>query len=274
MPTHDPTHDDALWTRWLSTRDAGVRDELLRRYDWIVHRQVAIARRMTQGAPFGCDLSEIESTIRQRLWLAIEKCDPARQSPAKFLGVQARYARIDALRNLDPHGRLQTARWRSVIDAIERLSQRLQRNPDEAEVAVELGWSIAKLREVTRRQNVTFSIDAEPAVEKERKSRRRTHADVLCDRQEPTLLRQQRNELFRKATRSLSLDDQVILYLHFLRGATLLRISEAYGLSESRISQALTHSLNRLAEDLDRDDLLDDWQAIERHRRRLTQPTH
>src|SRR5690348_10817264 len=106
-----------------------------------------IARRIHDRLPVSVGLEDLVSTGVLGLIAAIDKYDPKHDVKLKtYAEYKIRGAILDSLRGLDWAPRQKRKQAKRIEAAISAAEQRLRRTPSEAEVATELGISIAEYR--------------------------------------------------------------------------------------------------------------------------------
>src|ERR671914_372598 len=151
LPGDQRTFDDveagivALWRRYGEHRLPTLRDRLVLHYAPLVKY---VAGRVGTGLPAHVDMADLVQSGVFGLWEAIDRYEPERGLKFETYAMQRiRGAILDELRAQDWVPRAVRSRARDVERALERLESRLQRSASDAEVAAELGITVAELRE-------------------------------------------------------------------------------------------------------------------------------
>jgi len=229
---------DSAWDLWSNGRDAAARDWLVVHYASLVK---FVAGRVAAGLPRNVDTGDLVNAGVIGLMDAVDRFDPSLGHKFEtFAMPRVRGAILDGLRSLDWVPRSVRARSRAVQAALEMLEQRLGRAPTDAEIADELSigvdelesWladiaagSVGPLDHVALDGEVSPRADGQPA--------RRVLEDEL-------------RGAMREAIRTLPEREQAVLVLYYDDGLTLGEIGEAFGLTESRISQIHTKAVLQL----------------------------
>ncbi|MDQ2788769.1 MAG: sigma-70 family RNA polymerase sigma factor, partial [Actinomycetota bacterium] len=146
----------ALWQAFGQNRDATLRDRLILHYAPLVKY---VAGRVGTGLPAHVDIADLVQSGVFGLWDAIDRFEPERGLKFETYAMQRiRGAILDELRAQDWVPRSVRSRAREVERALERLESRLQRSATDAEVAVEIGVSVADLRELYAQLQLTSVI--------------------------------------------------------------------------------------------------------------------
>ena len=206
-----------------------------------------IARRIQERLPENISLEDLISTGVIGLIAAIDNFDPSHNVKLKtYAEYKIRGAILDSLRNLDWAPRQKRRRAKQIEAAIARAEQRLQRVPNEEEIAEEMEVSLEEyhlwLVEI-RGLNIA-SLEYAPG---------ETGHDLLHyipdtqDNLPSTLL--ERSELERLVAEGIDTIPQIertVLSLYYEEELTLREIAEVVNLHESRISQLKSQAILRL----------------------------
>ena len=176
------------------------------------------------------------------------------QAFAKF---RIRGAILDSLRELDWASRPLRRKERQIEEAISRLRAKLGRQPEEDEIAAEMGISIEKLHEIALRldglkllgQQVTLASDA---------SENQDLIESAPSRDENAYdlrLRREIQEQLAQAIGTLSEKEQLIISLYYREELTMKEIAKVLQLAESRVSQIHALVLPKLRAALEKDGL-------------------
>jgi len=128
-----------------------------------------------------------------------------------------------------------------------------ERGPTDEELA-EAGWPPEKVRDA-KPQSCKNLLDEETDSDFDEPT---NFKEYLTDPNAPKPGgRFHQDEFFRRITQCVSLEQQSILYLHYYRGTTFKIIGELFGLSESRISQLHSQTIDLLKDNSTQEDLLE-----------------
>lgn len=156
-----------------------------------------------------------------------------------FAKFRIRGAILDSLRALDWGSRPLRRKGRRIEEAIARLSTKLGRQPEEDEIAAEMGISIEKLHEIALRldglnlvgQQVNSAFDHEEKHDLiESAPSRDENPFELC-------LRSEIQERIADAIATLSEKEQLVISLYYREELTMKEIAKVVQLGESRVSQ-------------------------------------
>lgn len=173
-----------------------------------------------------------------------------------FAKYRIRGAMLDSLRELDWASRPLRRKERQIEEAISRLRAKLGRQPEEDEIAAEMGMSIEKLHEVALRLDglkllgqVSLNSDA---------SQNQDLIESAPSREESAYdlrLRSEIQEQLAEAIRTLSEKEQLIISLYYRDELTMKEIAKVLQLAESRVSQIHALVLPKLRAALEKDGL-------------------
>jgi len=208
-----------------------------------------VAGRVGTGLPAHVDIADLVQSGVFGLWDAIDRFEPERGLKFETYAMQRiRGAILDELRAQDWVPRSVRSRAREVERALERLESRLQRSATDAEVAVELGISVADLREVYAQLQLTSVIALDELMSVGRGGT--SIAEMLPDdaAQEPGALLDsvESRRLLAEAVSQLTDRDRVVVSLYYFENLTLAEIGRVLGVTESRVCQLHTRAVLRL----------------------------
>lgn len=236
----------ALWQAYGQHRDATLRDRLLLHYAPLVKY---VAGRVGTGLPAHVDIADLVQSGVFGLWDAISRFEPERGLKFETYAMQRiRGAILDELRAQDWVPRSVRSRARDVERALERLEGRLQRSATDAEVAVELGVSVADLRELYAQLQLTsvIALDELMAVGRGGTSIAETLPDDAAQEPGAVLDSVESRRLLAEAVSQLTDRDQVVVSLYYFENLTLAEIGRVLGVTESRVCQLHTRAVLRL----------------------------
>ncbi len=236
----------ALWQAFGQNRDATLRDRLILHYAPLVKY---VAGRVGTGLPAHVDIADLVQSGVFGLWDAIDRFEPERGLKFETYAMQRiRGAILDELRAQDWVPRSVRSRAREVERALERLESRLQRSATDAEVAVEIGVSVADLRELYAQLQLTSVIALDELMAAGRGGR--SIVETLPDdtAQEPGALLDsvESRRLLAEAVSQLTDRDRVVVSLYYFENLTLAEIGRVLGVTESRVCQLHTRAVLRL----------------------------
>ena len=201
------------------------RDRLVQE-SWPLVRRVAL--QVASRLPTQVELSDLTQAGFLGLLDAASRYDEAKGVRfSTYAELRIRGSILDGLRELDWVPRSVRRRRRELEAAVGRLEARLERAPNETELAIELGLSVSDLGRielVAEMVETTYELDSLV---------RDPHAidphEVLAHR-----------ELFRilvDAIDSLNEKERLVMTLYYYEDLTMKGVGEVLGVNESRVSQ-------------------------------------
>lgn len=248
---HPQQRDDlpTLWERYIASHDEAAREQLILNYSPLVK---FAAGRVAAKLPNTVESADLISYGIFGLIDAIEKYDPARGIKFETYAIsRIRGAIIDELRTLDWVPRSVRARARDIENAIVKLEGSLNRTPDDAEVAAELGISVKELQDSYTKLSYTSIVSFDevwaPNSDRDDKS---TLAAVIKDESAPDPVAAFESEeiktILADAIERLSERERTVVALYYYEGLPLKEIGQVLGVTESRASQLHTKAVLRL----------------------------
>lgn len=236
-----------LWERYRDTGDADIRERLILHYSPLVKY---VAGRVGVGMPSNVEHADLVSYGIFGLMDAIEKFDVDKGFKFETYAItRIRGAILDELRSIDWVPRSVRSKARKIEQAMQRLEQRLERSPTDAEIAEELGVSQEELEDMLSAVSMTSIAaldDAFDIGEGERVALKDTIEDHSQIGPEEHLDDIEMRRLLREAIGRLSDREQTVLGLYYFEGMTLAQIGGVLGVTESRICQIHTKAVIRL----------------------------
>jgi RNA polymerase sigma factor FliA len=208
-----------------------------------------IARQVHARLPQQVPLEDLVQAGVIGLIEAVRSYDPSKLVPLKsYTKFRIRGAILDNIRELDWGSRRLRHQGRQIEEAISSLSKKLGRQPEEQEIADEMGISIEELHATAREidgailvgQQVNSMHDgAEKQDLIEAAPSRDENPFELC-------MRTEIKEKVAKAVKTLSPKEQMIVSLYYKDGLTMKEIALVMRVGESRISQIHTLAITKL----------------------------
>lgn len=234
-----------MWRDYKAHGDPDIREQLILQYAPLVRY---VAGRVGVGLPASVEQGDLVSYGVFGLLDAIEKYDLQRAIKFETYAInRIRGAIIDELRSFDWIPRSVRTKARDIERAISVLEARLQRTPNEAEIADELGLDVPELRRVF--SQVSFVHVA--ALDEMLGSTDNSDGSTLGERIEDVRVSGPGDALDDEETRSLLARvihtlperEQIVVTLYYYEGLTLAEIGLVLGVTESRISQLHTKAM-------------------------------
>ncbi len=199
-----------------------------------------IARRIYERLPQHVPFEDLVHAGVIGLIEAVRSYEASKAVPFNaFAKFRIRGAILDSLRELDWGSRPLRRKGRRIEEAIAKLSAKLGRQPEEDEIAAEMGVSIEKLHEIAFRldglnlvgQQVNSIFDNGEKHDLIESAPSRDESPFeLC-------LRSEMQEHIAEAIATLSEKEQLVISLYYREELTMKEIAKVVQLGESRVSQ-------------------------------------
>jgi len=204
--------------------------------------------------PEGVELDDLISAGVFGLMDAIDAFDLSRGVKFETYCVpRIRGAMLDELRTMDWVPRLVRSKASKLNEAMKNLEARLGRQPNEKELAEELGISVPELEKMILDANAVNLISLNKKWYETDSYKDVREIDILEDKkgEDPTK-RIQKNDLMRLVTKGLNRNERLIIILYYYEELTMKEIGATLDLSESRVSQMHSSIVQRLQNQLHR----------------------
>jgi len=239
---------DDVWTAFVATRSANLRDELITQYAPLVRFVVG---RLGIPPTSLLDAEDLVGYGMIGLINAIDRFDPSRGIRFEaFATARIRGAVIDQLRALNWLPRSAVARVRQIETTLATLEQRLGRPPTEEEAAAELNVSLDRYRHMlVEAGTVILSLDA-PLNSVMQDEGVASLTDLLEDQATPSpsdqIEQREMVALLSTAIDQLPERERLLLSLYYQEELTMKEISKVMEVSESRVCQLHMQAIMRL----------------------------
>jgi RNA polymerase sigma factor for flagellar operon FliA len=208
-----------------------------------------IARRIHDRLPQHVPFEDLVNAGVIGLIEAVRSYDARKAVPLRsFAKFRIRGAILDSLRELDWGSRLLRKKGRRIEEAITALSAKLGRQPEEGEIAEEMGISIATLHEIA------LEVDGSILVGQQINSvhdgsEKQDLIESAPSRDQNAFDHCLHSELRRElaqAIETLSEKEQLVISLYYREELTMKEIASVLQLGESRVSQIHALALPKL----------------------------
>lgn len=237
---------EALFVQFARSRDEGLREELIKRHAKLAEK---VARNfLASGEPF----DDVTQEAYIGLVKAVDSFDPtlgikfSTYATHKISGQIRHYLR-DRTSVIRQPGWLHERR-RKLARATEKLRQELNREPEVAELAAELGITEHEVREVHRTSSIfrVGSLDSpdSPTGQEDDVPLDRKRLQTL--RAETATLPVEEKLVLREAIRKLKRIERWVVYALYYRGLTQTEVANHLNISCNYVSHILRNALSRL----------------------------
>jgi len=210
--------------------------------------------RIWSRLPDGVELDDLISAGVFGLMDAINAFDLTRGVKFETYCVpRIRGAMLDELRTMDWVPRLVRSKASKLNEGIKALESKLGRQPNENELAQQMGLSVAELEKMISDANAVNLISLNKKWYETDSYKDVREIDILEDKkgEDPTK-RIQKSDLMRLVTKGLNRNERLIIILYYYEELTMKEIGATLDLSESRVSQMHSAIVQRLQNQLNR----------------------
>lgn len=233
-----PASPPALWQLYHQSGDPACENALVEHYLPLVRTVVG---RLAMSLPPHVSAEDLHSAGLVGLLQAIRNFSTrGGASFETFARFRVRGAVLDELRRLDWVPRLVHEKARKIQNAFAELEQRLGEPPDEEQVAAALGLTCGEYREWLDEIRPVAFVCLDAVGRGDVPDGTTQHESIADDAQEDpsdSASRSELKELIARRIRQLPPVQQKVLALYYFEDLRLREIAEAFGLTESRISQ-------------------------------------
>jgi len=208
-----------------------------------------IARRIYERLPQHVPFEDLVNAGVIGLIEAVRSYDPSKSVPLKaYAKFRIRGAILDSLRELDWASRPLRRKGRQIEEAIAKLSAKLGRQPEEQEIAAELGTTLEQLYATAVRLDGLTLIGQEvrAAYDRSEKTDLIESAPSRDEGPYDRCLRSEIKDKLAEAIGTLSQKEQMVISLYYKEELTMKEIAAVLQLGESRVCQIHSLALPKL----------------------------
>jgi RNA polymerase sigma factor FliA len=220
----------------------------LKKYSILIR---SLARKLSAGSPAGLDYDDFCSSGQIGLLDAMKKYDPAQKKQfSSYVKYRIRGAMLDEIRSHDWVPRSVKEKAKIMRETTEELRKVLEREPTALEVAKRLGLKedgAHKLMAATKKLTMISTEDIKNYSEKERQ-----HMLTSISNTNPlqcpfkSCMDKDSRKKFLDILHNLSTNERIIVSLYYFEDLSYKEIGEILNLTESRISQLHSKSIEKL----------------------------
>jgi len=236
---------DRIWTRYHSTHDVQLRNDLIERFLPLVRYN---AERIHTRLPDEVDLDDLMSAGLFGLMDAIDAYDPERKVKFEtYCAPRIRGAILDELRAMDWAPRLVRSRSAKVEFARQQIEMDQGRPATELEIADFLGLDDEEFQKFKRDSAVVATISITRRAGNNDDGREMREMEIVREETDGNPVRyMQRRDVKDLINKGLTRAERLIVILYYYEGMTMKEIGATLNLSESRVSQMHSSILLRL----------------------------
>ncbi|MFH1861255.1 MAG: FliA/WhiG family RNA polymerase sigma factor [bacterium] len=239
-----------LWREYSRVRDNARRERLVLIYLPLVK---VLAGRLKQTLPHSVQLADLESAGVRGLIQSVESYDLERGVRfSSFACARIRGAMLDSLREYDWLPRSLRSKVKSIERAQETCEVRLGCTPEDADIAEQMGLSIAEYRQLQAEVGALQMVSLDEISESAEGTN--SFHEIIPDRQAADPQLNVEKEELRQRLREwlLALPDTArkIMILYYYEDLTMKEIGYLLNLSESRICQIHSAAVQALRQRL------------------------
>jgi len=230
---------DQLWLAWRDTRSPDIANRLVEHYQYLVDFH---AQRIGVHLPKTVQRDDIRSLGFFGLFDALNKFEPERDLKFDtYASFRIRGAIIDGLRKEDWLPRSARERTKKIEQAIQTLTQDLQREPSADEIGEYVGISRQEVEDTIKDQLFSNLLSIEEKSGENSDDFKEGIGHSIIDNQQLTpeeaLMRDEHHEELAEAIKGLNKNEQLVVSLFYYDELTFTEIGHVLNLTTSRISQ-------------------------------------
>ncbi len=239
---------DALWERFLSTRDESAREGLVLAYLGLVK---FVAGRLAIGLPSFVEVEDLFGAGLLGLMQAIDKFEADRRIKFETYAIpRIRGAMLDELRTQDWFPRSIRRKARRLEQAYAEVESRLERAATDEEVARHLDMTLDEYYALVDEVALTTLVSLDRDVSSSTDGLYSVVGETISDPRASDPVRDLEDEelraLIRDVIMGLPEKERTVLNLYYYEELTLREIGEILGISESRVCQIHTRAVVRV----------------------------
>jgi RNA polymerase sigma factor FliA len=242
---------NSLWSDYKDNGTNAARERLILHYSPLVK---FVAGRVASGLPQNIEQTDLVSYGIFGLIDAIDKFEPARGFKFETYAIsRIKGAIIDELRSIDWVPRSVRAKARAVERAFSKLENELRRNPNDREVAAELGMSEDELGTTLSQISFTGLVALDEIIGggSNDSGGSSTLGETVADRggaHDPVEAFEvdEMKHLLADLINRMPDRERLVLTLYYYEALTLAEIGQVLGVTESRVCQIHTKAILQL----------------------------
>lgn len=206
-----------------------------------------MATRFLGTLPRSVRLDDLVSAGVMGLLASIDNFDPTLGIKFEtYAMTRIRGAMVDSLRELDWVPRSIRQKARKLEQAVDYITRRVGRSPEDAELAEHLGLNVEEYRALLDEVNVAVLLSLDDTLKGQdgsESSLSDSTADPTLNGHDEQLEDQEVRDLLVDGLRDMPEQERLVVALYYYEELTLKEIGEVLGLTESRVSQIHSKAL-------------------------------
>lgn len=244
--------DDAarllLWENYSKSRSGDLREKLIIEYASLVK---LVAGRMSMYLGYTVEYEDLCSYGIFGLIDAIDKYDCTKNVKFEtYASLRIRGAILDQIRKMDWIPRSLRQKQKKIDAAMSRIESATGRIATDEELAAELGISMSEYANWQEQAKVANVISLDEFSESGAEIKSDYAGQSHYDQPEDVIEKKELKEMIVQALQSLTEKERSVVMLYYYEDMTLKEISQVLEVSESRVSQLHTRSMQKLKEKL------------------------
>lgn len=244
--------DDAarllLWENYSKSRSGDLREKLIIEYASLVK---LVAGRMSMYLGYTVEYEDLCSYGIFGLIDAIDKYDCTKNVKFEtYASLRIRGAILDQIRKMDWIPRSLRQKQKKIDAAMSRIESATGRIATDEELAAELGISMTEYANWQEQAKVANVISLDEFSESGAEIKSDYAGQSHYDQPEDVIEKKELKEMIVQALQSLTEKERSVVMLYYYEDMTLKEISQVLEVSESRVSQLHTRSMQKLKEKL------------------------
>lgn len=244
--------DDAsrllLWENYSKSRSGELREKLIIEYASLVK---LVAGRMSMYLGYTVEYEDLCSYGIFGLIDAIDKYDCTKNVKFEtYASLRIRGAILDQIRKMDWIPRSLRQKQKKIDAAMSKIESATGRIATDEELAAELGISMSEYASWQEQAKVANVISLDEFSESGAEIKSDYAGQSHYDQPDDVIEKKELKEMIVQALQSLTEKERSVVVLYYYEDMTLKEISQVLEVSESRVSQLHTRSMQKLKEKL------------------------
>lgn len=240
----EKTVPQELWLRYSRTKKTELRDQLVRRYSYLVQ---CIARKLVGHYEHFGDMEDIVNEGLIALIDAVQKFDLSKNVKFEtYASIRIRGAMIDFIRRQDCFPRRLKKMAREINAADEALSQQLGREPTDGELAASLNVNAEEYGKMLAETCSMNMLSFEEIIYEKGAENLTLRMSGGDPGPEQAVAEKELKSVLAEEIERLNEKEKLVISLYYKEELKIKEISAILGISDSRVSQIHSSALRKL----------------------------